>query len=268
MTIISDHFSLSMNAYTGRILHGDFSESLKDRVAGYLVRYQDFDEIDSPAIPYLSAWRLKSRTIWYEFIGHRLAALLDCAPEAAGTAFQSAVVERRTLTIGAETGRDARVIRESCRTEVGGKGAGPTMEALCRVSLGTGRFLWLKDQCRMETLPDDRIGLGFGTLTVVTREIEAGENAGQVGENLKNALDQIKTLSRLLPVCAACKIRRDDPGYWDRVNAYVDSLADGERHPGLCPDCLKRLYPDLYPEDDPNLDEIRDEIVDFDMVLK
>lgn len=63
--------------------------------------------------------------------------------------------------------------------------------------------------------------------------------------DLKNALSQVKQLSGLLPICASCKKIRDDKGYWNQIEIYIRDHAEVEFSHGLCPDCLKKLYPDI-----------------------
>jgi hypothetical protein len=55
----------------------------------------------------------------------------------------------------------------------------------------------------------------------------------------------VKTLSGYLPICASCKKIRDDKGYWNQVEAYISEHSEIEFSHGLCPDCAKKLYPDL-----------------------
>jgi two-component system, response regulator PdtaR len=61
---------------------------------------------------------------------------------------------------------------------------------------------------------------------------------------LKTALDNVKALKGLLPICAGCKKIRDDKGYWEGVETYIKKHTDVEFSHGLCPDCLTRLYPE------------------------
>ncbi len=63
---------------------------------------------------------------------------------------------------------------------------------------------------------------------------------------LELANKRVKALRGLLPICASCKKIRDDQGYWAQVEEYITRHADVEFSHGLCPDCLKRLYPDLF----------------------
>jgi PAS domain S-box-containing protein len=62
---------------------------------------------------------------------------------------------------------------------------------------------------------------------------------------LQDALNKVRTLSGLLPICASCKKIRDDKGYWNQIESYIHKHSDAEFSHGICPDCAKRLYPDL-----------------------
>lgn len=63
---------------------------------------------------------------------------------------------------------------------------------------------------------------------------------------LQDALSQVKTLHGMLPICASCKKIKNDEGYWEQMEMYIESHSEAEFSHGLCPDCARRLYPDLY----------------------
>jgi len=62
---------------------------------------------------------------------------------------------------------------------------------------------------------------------------------------LKDALRKVKTLSGFLPICASCKKIRDDSGYWNQIESYIKAHSDAEFSHSLCPECAKKLYPDI-----------------------
>lgn len=67
---------------------------------------------------------------------------------------------------------------------------------------------------------------------------------------LRNALEEVKTLSGLLPICSSCKKIRDDQGYWQSVEHYVQAHSTATFTHGICPDCFKQVYPEFeYPPD-------------------
>lgn len=62
---------------------------------------------------------------------------------------------------------------------------------------------------------------------------------------LKDALQKIKKLSGLLPICSSCKKIRDDKGYWNQIESFLKEHSEAEFTHSICPDCLKRLYPEF-----------------------
>jgi len=64
-------------------------------------------------------------------------------------------------------------------------------------------------------------------------------------QQLQESLSEIKTLTGLLPMCAHCKKIRDDKGYWEKVEVYIEDHSEAEFSHGICPDCIKKLYPEL-----------------------
>jgi hypothetical protein len=62
---------------------------------------------------------------------------------------------------------------------------------------------------------------------------------------LQKAFSQMKLLSRFLPICASCKKIRDDKGYWNLVEQYMTEHSDAQFSHGICPDCMRKLYPDF-----------------------
>jgi signal transduction histidine kinase len=66
---------------------------------------------------------------------------------------------------------------------------------------------------------------------------------------LQSAQSKIKVLSGLLPICSNCKKIRDDKGAWNQIEAYIKNHSEAEFTHGICPDCVKKLYPDLNLSD-------------------
>ncbi len=57
---------------------------------------------------------------------------------------------------------------------------------------------------------------------------------------LQKALEEINVLSGLIPICSYCKNIRDDEGYWQRVESYVQAHSDADFTHSICPDCLEK----------------------------
>ncbi len=58
---------------------------------------------------------------------------------------------------------------------------------------------------------------------------------------LRESLNNIKTLSGLVPICATCKKIRDDKGYWNKVETYIQEHSYAEFTHGICPVCAEKL---------------------------
>jgi hypothetical protein len=64
-------------------------------------------------------------------------------------------------------------------------------------------------------------------------------------ETVKERTRDLKILSGLLPICASCKKIRDDSGYWNQIESYIHKHSNAEFSHSICPECAKKLYPDL-----------------------
>ncbi len=83
---------------------------------------------------------------------------------------------------------------------------------------------------------------------------EKGEYLGIRGSNrdttkLKLLKKEIKTLKGFLPICASCKKIRDDEGYWNKIESYIQDHSEAEFSHGICPNCAKKLYPDMFDDE-------------------
>jgi YesN/AraC family two-component response regulator len=65
----------------------------------------------------------------------------------------------------------------------------------------------------------------------------------RLNSELQKALDKVKVLSGLLPICAHCKKIRDDQGYWKAVESYITEHTDAQFSHGICPECINKYYP-------------------------
>jgi PAS domain S-box-containing protein len=94
----------------------------------------------------------------------------------------------------------------------------------------------LKDQ-------ENPTGVLFIARDITKRKQLEEEQERLIGE-LREAITKIKTLSGMLPICAACKKIRNDSGYWEQLEVYIKSRSEAEFSHGICPDCAKKLYPE------------------------
>lgn len=66
----------------------------------------------------------------------------------------------------------------------------------------------------------------------------------------EKALSDVKVLSGFIPICASCKNIRDEKGYWNQIEAYIRDNSEADFSHGICPDCAKKLYPEINVYDD------------------
>ncbi|MBU2490375.1 MAG: hypothetical protein KKA60_13375 [Proteobacteria bacterium] len=87
----------------------------------------------------------------------------------------------------------------------------------------------------------------------IQRRRKAEEERNEVILQLRKALNEVRTLRGFLPICAHCKSIRDDQGYWNRLEAYIHEHSDAVLSHGICPECAKKLYPEvnLYEDKEP-----------------
>ncbi|HUA36946.1 MAG TPA: GAF domain-containing protein [Candidatus Sulfopaludibacter sp.] len=80
-------------------------------------------------------------------------------------------------------------------------------------------------------------------MQALVRQVMALLESRRVSVHLADALNHIKTLQGLLPICAWCKRIRDDEGYWDQVEAYFHKNIGVDFTHGICPECLEKMRP-------------------------
>lgn len=83
----------------------------------------------------------------------------------------------------------------------------------------------------------------------ITERKHAEEERERLIGQLQDALAEVKTLSGLLPLCASCKRIRDDKGYWQQIEAYIRDHSEAEFSHSVCPDCAKKLYPEVFDKE-------------------
>jgi ligand-binding sensor domain-containing protein len=120
---------------------------------------------------------------------------------------------------------------------------GSVLLGLIGLSSGGAAFvLTLKHRRDLERTEDRNTRLRAEALAATNRQLEVKT------VELEDALSKVKTLRGLIPICASCKKIRDDQGFWSRVEIYIQEHSEATFSHGICPDCARDLYPDLYDE--------------------
>jgi PAS domain S-box-containing protein len=63
---------------------------------------------------------------------------------------------------------------------------------------------------------------------------------------LQEAIDQVNVLRGLLSICASCKRIRDEHQIWQPLEGYIQAHSEAKFSHGVCPDCLRKLYPEYH----------------------
>ena len=82
-------------------------------------------------------------------------------------------------------------------------------------------------------------------LTDITEQKRIEKERNDLIAELREALENVKMLSGLLPVCARCKKIRNDDNHWEPIERYIHEHSEAQLSHSLCPECAKQLYPDL-----------------------
>ena len=83
------------------------------------------------------------------------------------------------------------------------------------------------------------------TTLLATQRIEMSERKEQAQIERLNALEQLKILRGMLPICASCKKIRDDKGYWNQIESYIKEHSEADFSHSLCPECQEKVYEEL-----------------------
>jgi PAS domain S-box-containing protein len=79
----------------------------------------------------------------------------------------------------------------------------------------------------------------------ITERKRAEKERERLIRELQDTLAKVKQLSGMLPICSSCKQIRNDKGYWSQVEVYIRDNSEAEFTHGICPECMKKLYPDF-----------------------
>ena len=83
------------------------------------------------------------------------------------------------------------------------------------------------------------VGALAGAYFLENRRINNAERERLI-EELQQALDEVKTIRGIIPICSVCKKIRDDEGDWNKLEAYIHNHSYADFSHSLCPDCLAK----------------------------
>ncbi len=81
-------------------------------------------------------------------------------------------------------------------------------------------------------------------------EIKLREYSELLNQHLSERTVEVKTLKGLLPICSYCKKIRDDKGYWNQIESYINDHSEVEFSHSICQECAEKYYPKIGLYDD------------------
>ena len=63
----------------------------------------------------------------------------------------------------------------------------------------------------------------------------------KLNAELHQALQEVKVLRGFIPICMSCKKIRDDKGFWQQLESYIQQHSEALFSHGVCPDCYQKL---------------------------
>ena len=89
-----------------------------------------------------------------------------------------------------------------------------------------------------------------GIIEDITERKQAEQERERLIAELKDAISEVRTLSGLLPICSHCNRIRDDKGYWNQIEGYIQDHSEAEFSHSICKECADKYYPDMGLYDD------------------
>jgi PAS domain S-box-containing protein len=85
-----------------------------------------------------------------------------------------------------------------------------------------------------------------GSVEDVTDSKRAEVEREELITELQAALGRVRTLTGLLPICAACKKIRDERGRWNMLERFIEDHSQAHFTHSFCPECARELYPEVF----------------------
>lgn len=109
----------------------------------------------------------------------------------------------------------------------------------------------------LDSVGDKMAGFAAGAVDYITKPFQQAEVLARINthitlrkreKELEHALEEIKTLTGILPICSYCKQIRNDEGYWQQVEEYISEHSKAMFSHGVCPNCYKEAMARIETE--------------------
>ena len=99
--------------------------------------------------------------------------------------------------------------------------------------------------CVIDRKPRDLSDSQKIALEALARQVVTQLELRRVSSNLAKALDKIKLIEGLVPICSYCKGVRNDQGYWSTVEKFIKQHSEVEFTHGVCDGCIRQHFPEV-----------------------
>ena len=95
-----------------------------------------------------------------------------------------------------------------------------------------------------------RVGAALRLKAEIDRRKAQEQTLEKTNAELRQALQEVKVLRGFIPICMTCKKIRDDGGYWQQIENYIQKHSEALFSHGVCPDCYKKLAAEYSLEEE------------------
>ena len=118
-----------------------------------------------------------------------------------------------------------------------------------RILSRTGQTIWIQDNTLGMTNDKGEITHYESIIVDISyRKLAEIEREKLIFE-LQEALEKVKTLKGMVPICSHCKKIRDDKGFWNQLESYISRHSEAKFSHGICPECMTKFYEDFDDEE-------------------
>lgn len=124
-----------------------------------------------------------------------------------------------------------RTLAQNARVRAGEPALGFENRYRCK----DGSYRWL----RWNAVSDLGDGVVYSVARDVTDEKRAQEERDRALAELRAAMEEVRSLQEIIPICSYCRRIRDDEDYWDTLESYLVKHTGTRVSHGICPSCLE-----------------------------
>ena len=139
--------------------------------------------------------------------------------------------------------RDALI----CKKEHHLLGNRPIFQSEHRIRCKDGSYKWILARGKeIEWTEDGKPMRVIGTHTDISVSKQQQQERERLIGELQKALEKVKQLSGMLPICSYCKKVKDDKGYWKQIETYIQDHSEAEFSHGICSNCAEKYHPEYF----------------------